>query len=66
MYNPAVTVKRIDVLIRILGNRKVILAANPVRSYSSEDKVTIGDVSKDIKNPKKVEYVPRKYRKCLH
>uniref|UniRef100_A0A2A4JAX2 von Willebrand factor A domain-containing protein 8 n=1 Tax=Heliothis virescens TaxID=7102 RepID=A0A2A4JAX2_HELVI len=61
MYNPAVTVRRIDVLIRILGHRKAILAANPVRSYSSEDKVTIGDVSKEIKNPKKVEYVPRKY-----
>ncbi|CAH0692016.1 unnamed protein product [Spodoptera exigua] len=61
MYNPAITVRRIDVLIRILGNRKVILAANPVRSYSSEDKVTIGDVSKEIKSPKKVEYVPRKY-----
>ncbi|XP_075977606.1 von Willebrand factor A domain-containing protein c12.2 [Anticarsia gemmatalis] len=61
MYNPAVTVRRIDVLIRILGNRKVILSANPVRAYSSEDKVTIGDVSKEIKDPKKVEYVPRKY-----
>ncbi|XP_047029984.1 von Willebrand factor A domain-containing protein 8 [Helicoverpa zea] len=61
MYNPAVTVRRIDVLICILGHRKAILAANPVRSYSSEDKVTIGDVSKEIKNPKKVEYVPRKY-----
>ncbi|KAJ8722262.1 hypothetical protein PYW08_004664 [Mythimna loreyi] len=61
MYNPAVTVRRIDVLIRILGPRKAILAANPVRSYASEDKVTIGDVSKEIKSPKKVEYVPRKY-----
>ncbi|CAB3227227.1 unnamed protein product [Arctia plantaginis] len=61
MYNPAVTVRRIDVLIRILGNRKVILSANPVRGFASEDKVTIGDVSKEIKNPKKVEYVPRKY-----
>ncbi|KAJ8731178.1 hypothetical protein PYW07_004342 [Mythimna separata] len=61
MYNPRVTVRRIDVLIRILGPRKAILAANPVRSYASEDKVTIGDVSKEIKSPKKVEYVPRKY-----
>lgn len=65
MYNPAVTVRRIDVLIRILGHRKAILAANPVRSYATEDKVTIGDVSKEITSPKKVEYVPRKYCKCL-
>lgn len=65
MYNPAVTVRRIDVLIRILGNRKIILSANPVRAYSSADKVTIGDVSKEINEPKKVEYVPRKYCKCL-
>lgn len=65
MYNPAVTVRRIDVLIRILSKRKAILAANPVRAYSSEDKVVIGDVSKEISTPKKVEYVPRKYCKCL-
>lgn len=65
MYTPAVTVRRIDVLIRILSGRNAILVANPVRAYSSEDKVTIGDVSKHIKNPKKVEYVPRKYCKCI-
>ncbi|KAL0838604.1 hypothetical protein ABMA28_016694 [Loxostege sticticalis] len=61
MFNPAVTVKRIDVLIRIVGRRKAILSANNVRAYSSEDKVTIGDVTKEIKVPKKIEYVPRKY-----
>ncbi|XP_061716491.1 von Willebrand factor A domain-containing protein 8 [Cydia pomonella] len=61
MYNPAVTVRRIDVLIRILRGRNAILSANPVRGYSSEGKVTIGDVSKEIKTPKKIEYVPRKY-----
>lgn len=63
MFNPAVTVKRIDVLIRIVGRRKAILSANNVRAYSSEDKVTIGDVTKEIKVPKKIEYVPRKYCK---
>ncbi|KAJ0176447.1 hypothetical protein K1T71_007626 [Dendrolimus kikuchii] len=61
MYNSAVTVRRIDVLIRILSSRKAILVANPVRAYASEDKVIIGDVSKEISNPKQVEYVPRKY-----
>ncbi|XP_013194318.1 von Willebrand factor A domain-containing protein 8 [Amyelois transitella] len=61
MYNPAATVRRIDVLIRILSGRKSILGANCVRAYSSEDKVTIGDVSKGVKDPEKVEYVPRKY-----
>lgn len=63
MYNPAVTVRRIDVLIRILGRRKAILSSNYVRAYSSEETVTIGDVTKDIKVPKKIEYVPRKYCK---
>ncbi|XP_053609608.1 von Willebrand factor A domain-containing protein 8 [Plodia interpunctella] len=61
MYNPAATVRRIDVLIRILKGRKTILGVNYVRAYSSEDKVTIGDVCKDVKAPEKVEYVPRKY-----
>lgn len=63
MYNPAVTVRRIDVLIRILGGRKAILSANYVRAYSSNESVTIGDVTKEIKVPKKIEYVPRKYCK---
>lgn len=63
VYSPAVTVRRIDVLIRILNGRKGILAANHVRAYSSEDKVTIGDVTKEISAPKKAEYVPRKYCK---
>ncbi|KAM3957572.1 von Willebrand factor A domain-containing protein c12.2 [Aphomia sociella] len=61
MYNPAVTVRRIDVLIRIVNGRKAILGAHYVRAYSSEEKVTIGDVTKEIKAPEKVEYVPRKY-----
>ncbi|XP_045536521.1 von Willebrand factor A domain-containing protein 8 [Papilio machaon] len=61
MYNPASTVRRIDVLIRILGGRKKFLQVNYVRAYSSEGKVTIGDVTKDITTPKKIEYVPRKY-----
>lgn len=63
MYNPAVTVKRIDVLIRILNGRKTIINSNSVRAYSSEGKITIGNVSKEINSPKKVEYVPKKYRK---
>ncbi|XP_034832345.1 von Willebrand factor A domain-containing protein 8 [Maniola hyperantus] len=61
MYNPAITVKRIDVLIRILNGRKTIINSNFVRAYSSEGKITIGNVCKDIKSPKKVEYVPKKY-----
>ncbi|XP_049873594.1 von Willebrand factor A domain-containing protein 8 [Pectinophora gossypiella] len=61
MYKPAVTVRRIDNLIRILSGRKSILAANNVRAYSSEAKVTIGDVSKEIASAKNKEYVPRKY-----
>lgn len=65
MYSPAVTVRRIDVLIRILSGRKAILGVNNVRAYSSEDKVTIGDVTKEISKPKNAEYVPRKYCK-LH
>lgn len=65
MYNPTVTVRRIDVLIRILNGRKTILSANYVRAYSSEGKVTIGDVAKEISEPKKAEYVPRKYCKYL-
>lgn len=65
MYKPAVTVRRIDVLIRILSGRKTILEANSVRAYSSEGKVTIGDVTKELTSPKNVEYVPRKYRKLL-
>lgn len=66
VYNPAATIRRIDVLIRILGHRKGILAANNVRAYSSDEKVTIGDVTKEIKAPEKVEYVPRKYCKSLN
>ncbi|XP_059052100.1 von Willebrand factor A domain-containing protein 8 [Achroia grisella] len=61
MYNPAVTIRRIDVLIRIVNGRKAIISANSVRAYSSDEKVTIGDVTKDIKPAEKVEYVPRKY-----
>ncbi|VVC90828.1 unnamed protein product [Leptidea sinapis] len=61
VFNPAITVRRIDVLIRILNGRQSILAQNPVRAYSSNDKVTIGDVAKDIKPPKRIEYVPRNY-----
>ncbi|KOB75074.1 Uncharacterized protein OBRU01_08133, partial [Operophtera brumata] len=61
MYSPAVTVRRIDVLIRIISGRKAILGVNNVRAYSSEDKVTIGDVTKEISSPKNAEYVPRKY-----
>lgn len=65
MYKPAVTVRRIDVLIRILSGRKTILEANSVRAYSTQGKVTIGDVTKELTSPKKAEYVPRKYRKLL-
>ncbi|CAH0715329.1 unnamed protein product, partial [Brenthis ino] len=61
MYNPAVTVRRIDVLIRILNGRKTILKSNCVRAYSSDEKITIGNVTKEITTPKKIEYVPRKY-----
>lgn len=61
MFSPAVTVRRIDVLIRILSGRKTILAANQVRGYSSEGKVTIGDVTKELVAPDNPEYVPRKY-----
>lgn len=61
MFNPTVTVRRIDVLIRILNGRKTILKSNLVRAYSSEGKITIGNVSKEITTPKKIEYVPRKY-----
>ncbi|KAG7308434.1 hypothetical protein JYU34_005640 [Plutella xylostella] len=63
MYKPAVTVRRIDVLIRILSGRKTIVSSNCVRGYSSEGKVTIGDVTKEIETPSNVEYVPRKYLK---
>lgn len=63
MYNQAVTVRRIDVLIRILRGRKSILGVNNVRGYSSDDKITIGDVTKEISKPKNAEYVPRKYCK---
>lgn len=66
MYSPAVTVRRIDVLIRILSGRKNIVQANYVRAYSSEGKVTIGDVVKELTKPKKAQYVPRKYRKFLY
>lgn len=66
VFNPAVTVRRIDVLIRILNGRKTHnLQPNFVRAYSDEGKVTIGNVSKEIKSPKKIEYVPRKYCKYL-
>lgn len=63
MYSPAVTVRRIDVLIRILSGRKTLLSSSLVRGYSSEGKVTIGDVSKELDAPDKPEYVPRKYCK---
>lgn len=65
MYKPASTVRRIDVLIRILGGHKKFLQVNNVRAYSSEGKVTIGDVTKDVTTPKKIEYVPRKYSEYL-
>lgn len=65
MFNPAVTVRRIDVLIRILKGRKTILKSNCVRAYSSDGKITIGNVTKEIKTPKKIEYVPRKYCKFV-
>ncbi|XP_041978858.1 von Willebrand factor A domain-containing protein 8 [Aricia agestis] len=61
MYNPAVTVKRIDVLIRILNGRKTIITPNCVRGYTSEGKVTIGNISKKVKPAKKLQYVPKKY-----
>lgn len=66
MYNPSVTVRRIDVLIRILNGRNVNLTPNNVRAFSSEGTITIGNVSKEISKPKKVEYVPRKYGKAFN
>lgn len=63
MYSQAATVRRIDVLLRILRGHKTVLSLNNVRAFTSGDKVVIGDVSKEVGNPSKIEYVPRKYCK---
>ncbi|CAK1551281.1 unnamed protein product [Leptosia nina] len=60
-FNPAVTVRRIDVLVRILNGRKTLVQQNLVRACSYEGRVTIGNISKEIKSPKRIEYIPRNY-----
>lgn len=60
------TVRRLNILQRILTNSNGIFGVqrNLVRAFNIDGKVTIDDVSKDIRPPKNPEYVPQKFCKC--
>ncbi|XP_065352663.1 von Willebrand factor A domain-containing protein 8 isoform X2 [Cloeon dipterum] len=56
------TARRISVLRRILSGHKLLLHKTVgLRHYSSAGKITIGDVSKELKVPKQPAYVPANY-----
>ena len=70
------TVRRLNVLQRILANNNKTsdyffagqssllgIQRNLVRAINIDGKVTIDDVSKDVRPPKNPEYVPQKFRK---
>lgn len=60
MYNSSAN-RRIQHLFRILNNVTPRVVINNLRSYTSEDTVSIGNVVKEIKPAKRPEYVPRGY-----
>ncbi|KAI4460081.1 von willebrand factor a domain-containing protein 8 [Holotrichia oblita] len=60
MFNSSVTSRRLNVLVRILRHVNGI-QPNLVRAYVSDDSVSIGGITKIIKQEKYPEYVPRNY-----
>ncbi|KAF5289201.1 hypothetical protein FQR65_LT00087 [Abscondita terminalis] len=61
MQASAVTNQRIQVLLRILQHNKYQLKSVNLRTLVSDTTVTIGEVSKKLKNANNPEYVPRNY-----
>lgn len=61
------TLRRLSILQRILSTNQAGLGVqrNLVRAFNVDGKVTIDDVTKEIRQPKNPEYVPQKFRKCF-
>lgn len=61
------TLRRLNILQRILSTNPAGLSVqrNLVRAYNVDGKLTIDDVTKEIRLPKNPEYVPQKFRKCF-
>lgn len=61
------TLRRLNILQRILATNQsgVGVQRNLVRAFNVDGKLTIDDVTKEIRPPKNPEYVPQKFRKCF-
>lgn len=61
------TLRRLNILQRILTTNQAGLGVqrNLVRAFNVDGKLTIDDVTKEIRPPKNPEYVPQKFRKCF-
>lgn len=55
------TIRRMNVLTRILASQKEAISRNLVRALSMDGKIKIDGVEREIKTPKNREYVPQKY-----
>lgn len=62
MFSSSATSRRLNVLVRILRHANGI-QPNQLRAYVSDESVSIGGITKIIKQEKYPEYVPRNYCK---
>lgn len=63
MQSSTVAANRIRVLLRILKHNKYGISTVSIRAHTTDSKVTIGGVTKTIKDATHPEYVPRNYCK---
>lgn len=62
MYSKnAATIRRMGVLQKILSQGKPQQQSS--RAFKIDGKITIGDITREVKIPKNPEYVPQKYSK---
>lgn len=61
----AVANRRLQVLLRILQHNKYGINCSNVRAYVTGTKVTIGEVTKNVKHTNRKEYVPQNYCKTI-
>lgn len=65
MYSKnASTIRRMGVLQKILSQGKIQQQFS--RAFKLDGKITIGDITRDVKIPKNPEYVPQKYSKKFY
>lgn len=60
------TVRRIHVLLRNLNGANRGFQPINIRACSTNEKVAIGEISKNLRKSEHKEYVPRKYCKCVN